>query len=110
MTDHLSIAKDFSEFPAGRERKDGPYSGERFREELLVPLLRKNDNVLEIDFDGTMGFGSSFLEEAFGGLVRNHKMGYDRLKNHIRIHDTRRIYEKLVWKYIKEESKRVLGS
>ena len=24
-----------------------------------------------IDFDGTRGYGSSFLEESFGGLIRN---------------------------------------
>jgi len=35
----VSIAKDFSEFPAGRENEDGPYSGQRFRDEILLPKL-----------------------------------------------------------------------
>ncbi|GLR38317.1 hypothetical protein GCM10011247_37150 [Pseudomonas plecoglossicida] len=65
----IDISKDFSEYPAGRYRVDGDYSGEVFREEILVPNLLESD-VVEIVFDGSMGYGSSFLEEAFGGLVR----------------------------------------
>ncbi|MDX2102361.1 MAG: STAS-like domain-containing protein [Alphaproteobacteria bacterium] len=65
----LSIANDFSRFPAGRYKDDGPYSGEKFREEFLVPALRANE-VVFVDLSGTKGFGSSFLEEAFGGLLR----------------------------------------
>lgn len=65
----IDISKDFSEYPAGRYRVDGDYSGEVFREDLLVPNLLTSD-VVEIVFDGSMGYGSSFLEEAFGGLVR----------------------------------------
>lgn len=65
----ISIAKDFSRIPAGRFFTDGPYSGERFRKEQLEPPLRKGEDV-EVVFDGARGYGSSFLEEAFGGLVR----------------------------------------
>jgi len=66
----INIAKEFSRIPAGRLRTDGPYSGERFREECLEPVLMKGDTV-EVIFDGARGYGSSFLEEAFGGLVRD---------------------------------------
>lgn len=66
----ISIASQFSRVPAGRVRSDGPYSGERFRDEFLVPRLREG-RALRIDFDGARGYGSSFLEEAFGGLIRN---------------------------------------
>lgn len=65
----IDVASEFSRFPAGRFRTDGPYSGERFREELLVPALSGSLSVT-VTLDGTMGYGSSFLEEAFGGLVR----------------------------------------
>jgi len=65
----ISIAHDFSRFPAGRYLSDGPYSGEKFRETCLTPLLREGKSVT-IDLDGVLGYGSSFLEEAFGGLVR----------------------------------------
>jgi hypothetical protein len=63
----LSIAKDFSRMPAGRVKADGRHSGERFRE-MYLPLLRRGP--LTIDFDGTLGYGSSFLQEAFVGLVQ----------------------------------------
>lgn len=65
----ISVARKFSKFPAGRFLKDGPFSGEAFRDNFLVPALKAGKKV-RIDLDGTAGFGSSFLEEAFGGLVR----------------------------------------
>src|SRR5690625_6707889 len=65
----FKIATGFSEFPAGRYPKDGPHNGETFRTEVLVPLLESHETVI-VDLDGTDGYGSSFLEEAFGGLVR----------------------------------------
>lgn len=65
----ISIAKQFSRFPAGRYKTDGPHSGEKFREEHLVPALQKDETVT-IELDGARGYGSSFLEEAFGGLIR----------------------------------------
>jgi hypothetical protein len=65
----ISVARDFSRFPAGRFIDDGPYSGQAFRDRLLAPLLEQGKDV-EIDLDGVLGYGSSFLEEAFGGLIR----------------------------------------
>ena len=69
----ISIAEDFSRFPAGRFREDGDASGTAFREDLLVVALGQFQTV-EVVFDGIAGCGSSFLEEAFGGLVRQHGM------------------------------------
>lgn len=65
----IDIATQFSRFPAGRYLADGPFSGQAFRDTLLVPALRSGKRVRVI-LDGTAGFGSSFLEETFGGLVR----------------------------------------
>jgi|TARA_R110002049_G_scaffold218837_2_gene390457 hypothetical protein len=65
----INIAKDFSPFPAGRHIDEGPYSGEAFRVEHLMPALESGEDV-EIIFDGGFGYGSSFLEESFGGLIR----------------------------------------
>ncbi|MXO64869.1 STAS-like domain-containing protein [Altericroceibacterium endophyticum] len=65
----IDIAKDFSRAPAGRFVSDGPNSGERFREQFLLPALHNNQR-MAINLDGTRGLGSSFLEEAFGGLNR----------------------------------------
>jgi hypothetical protein len=69
----INIAKDFTDAPGGRFIKDGPFSGEDFRERILIPkydeALNSNDRIL-IDLDGCFGFPSSFLDEAFGGLAR----------------------------------------
>lgn len=73
MPKTISVASDFSRYPAGRYKADGPHSGERFRDEFLRPVLDANDTAT-IELDGVRGYGSSFLEEAFGGLVR---AGYD---------------------------------
>lgn len=54
--------------PGPRFKKLGPNSGEEFRAWIITEL--KRDNNLEIDLDGTEGYGSSFLEESFGGLIR----------------------------------------
>lgn len=69
-TKTIKIAKEFSRAPGPRYTKLGPHSGERFRDELLIPALRNFDQVV-VDLDGTFGYGSSFLEEAFGGLLRS---------------------------------------
>ena len=65
----LVIGRDFSDAPAGRLRADGPFSGEEFRDTTLIPALLSGD-IITVDLSGTYGYGSSFLEEVFGGLVR----------------------------------------
>lgn len=67
---HYYIASEFSKYPIGRIHADGKYSGEKFRKEVLIPFLTNYDKVY-IHLDGTRGYGSSFLEESFGGLVRH---------------------------------------
>lgn len=55
-----------------RYRHEEGYSGEEFREEVLEPAIRKGKQfVVDIDIPAT----SSFLEEAFGGIIRS--MGID---------------------------------
>lgn len=68
-----SIAKQFTLSPGHRYRARGTNSGEEFREDVLVPMVRAGAGKVVIDLDGTIGYGSSFLEEAFGGLVRREK-------------------------------------
>lgn len=67
-TNVIDIAAQFTRYPAGRYRTDGHFSGERFRDDYLVPALQAGP--VEVRLDGTAGYGSSFLEEAFGGLAR----------------------------------------
>lgn len=82
----IKIATDFSRYPAGRYVIDGPYSGELFRTKLLAPAIERQDKVV-VDMDGARGYGSSFLEEAFGGLVR---LGFmkDMIKRKLEIRAT----------------------
>lgn len=78
----ISIAKDFSETPYGRYREDGPESGEVFREEHLLPALKRGS--VELDIDGLDGLPSSFWEEALGGLVRRG-LKIDEIRNKLSI-------------------------
>lgn len=69
MTKTIRLASDFNPFPFGRYPSHGDWNGQRFRDEWLAPALRSSD-LVEVDLDGARGLSPSFLEEAFGGLVR----------------------------------------
>ena len=72
----LQVA-DFVPYPGGRFVSDGEYSGEWFREQILVPALNQaiqNHEKLTVILDGVPGYGISFLEEAFGGIIREGKV------------------------------------
>lgn len=103
----IKISSDFTDTPGGRERAEGEYSGEQFREEILVPKYeeaeRKGEK-LSIDFDDCFGFGTSFLEEAFGGLVREHHKK-QILKRIIIISHEDKTIEKNINKYVKAAEK-----
>ncbi|MGR5390823.1 STAS-like domain-containing protein [Vibrio crassostreae] len=91
----------FSKTPFGRYKSDGQYSAERFRDEVLVPKLNEaHGDDVEVDFTKVaLGVGSSFLEEAFGGLVRD---GFDKneLTQHIKIKDKMGFYHNQVMRFI----------
>jgi hypothetical protein len=79
-TKTINVSEDFSKYPAGRLREDGDFSAQRFREEFLEPSMKDTSfDKLIIQLDGGAGYSSSFLEEAFGGLVWNAKISKDRL-------------------------------
>ncbi|EAA9298001.1 DUF4325 domain-containing protein [Salmonella enterica subsp. enterica] len=94
--------KDFSRYPGPRYMRLGDFSGELFRSSVLMPALA-NDDEVTVNFDGVYGYGSSFLEEAFGGLVRNgvDKAKIVRLKNNLVCNDDPSIVIE-VKKYIDE--------
>jgi len=94
----ISIANDFSRFPAGRYLSDGPFSGEKFREQLAT-ALRAHSSVAVL-LDGTMGYGSSFLEEAFGGLVRHEGFAAADLQRRLRLRAADESLIEEVWGYI----------
>lgn len=69
----INVCTDFSETPGARYRSEGAYSGEEFRDDLLLPKYkeaRQKGEKLLINLDGSYGYPTSFLEEAFGGLAR----------------------------------------
>lgn len=72
----IKICDDFTDAPGPRFISQGDYSGELFRESILIPkfkeAIEKNEK-LTIDFDGTFGYPTSFLEEAFGGLKEKYE-------------------------------------
>ncbi|MBU8921513.1 MAG: STAS-like domain-containing protein [Bacteroidales bacterium] len=75
----LTVCKEFSSTPGPRYISEGDFSGELFRNKVLGPALQnalKEDVPLVVDLDGTAGFGTSFLEEAFGGLIRESGIPY----------------------------------
>ena len=72
----INIATDYSKNPGGRLIREGEYSGEDFRKKMLYPCYLESVSLQEpstVNLDGGYGYGSSFLEEAFGGLARETK-------------------------------------
>ena len=73
ITVKIKISEDFSPIPGTRYRDEGEFSGEQFREDLLIKkyiVAKEKKEKLVIDLDGGYGYPTSFLEEAFGGLAR----------------------------------------
>jgi len=96
---------EFTTTPGPRFKEDGHHSGEEFREDYLLPKYRKavnNGECLHVVLKETKGYATSFLEEAFGGLVRT---GYKKsdIRKHLKIHSSDRPwYESEIYGYIDE--------
>jgi hypothetical protein len=103
-TIYLSVAKEFSLTPGARKREDGEDSGEQFLDECLAPKYRearKQGAVLFVDLDGTGGYGTSFLEESFGGLQRMYPA--ENILDHIEIKTEDEPYQKAdIERYVAE--------
>lgn len=69
---HIHVGRDFNNAPGGRYLTDGEGNATDFRTRFLVPVIERREHAVVL-LDGVAGFPSSFLEEAFGGLVR---LGY----------------------------------
>lgn len=82
----INIAKEFSDAPGARYKKDGPKSGEEFFIEILDIKFSEslnNKTKLIINFDGTYGYATSFLSECFGLLAR--KYGQQIVRNNLEL-------------------------
>ena len=65
----IKVVRDFHPKPYGRYPNDGDGCGQIFREKILAKALRAHDKV-HVDLNGYNRYGRSFLDEAFGGLIR----------------------------------------
>lgn len=78
----INIRRDFSPTPGPRYIHEGKFSGELFRKDILFPKVSEavEKNIpFEVNLDGTAGYGTSFLEESFGGLIRIHNLSYEKI-------------------------------
>ncbi|MTT52992.1 DUF4325 domain-containing protein [Alcanivorax sp. VBW004] len=104
----LNIGQDFGRDPTGRGPRNGPLNGEAFREKLLKPAVDKlqpGEKLMIILDDGVDGYGSSFLSEGFGGMI---KCGYIKSDKFLSILEFKYndpdflFFEKRIVSYIKE--------
>lgn len=104
----IQIATCFSAFPAGRVAEDGPFNGALFQaEHLKAPILAANASGTKVivSLNGLMSCGSSFLDEAFAGLVRDGHITRKDLLNVLEVvysepHLKR--FHDAIFRYIKE--------
>lgn len=103
-TEVIDLAKDFSRYPAGRFKSDGQFSGQAFRERFLEPALAKRGKpfVVKIKLDGALGYGSSFLDEAFAGLIRSTDLSADDFFKTFNFETNNKSLILLIEKYVRE--------
>ncbi len=100
----IDVGKDFTRYPAGRLEEDGPYSGEGFRNRFLLPALSRGEEVI-VFLDSTAGYGSSFLEEAFGGLVRSG-LDINKIQSLLKLESVDEALTGEIWGYLHDEAAR----
>jgi hypothetical protein len=106
----IAIAKDFSRTPGPRFARLGPHSGEAFRQQLEKALKESGSDIVQVVLDGTEGYGSSFLEEAFGGLVRAGGFSPSEISRRVQIIANDSLYETYATearRYIKDAAKHI---
>jgi hypothetical protein len=79
----INVVKDFHKEPYGRLPSDSAgcdlTCGETFRKSILAPAIREYDRVV-VDLTGYNRYGRSFLDEAFGGLIREENFSWADLE------------------------------
>jgi hypothetical protein len=105
----VNVAKQFSILPGFRYIRFGPNSGEEFRQKFLVDPLRQGKTII-VELDGVRGYGSSFLEEAFGGVVRELNLEIDDASRRLRVETKVKSWQLDVEEYIRTaKSKNLAG-
>ncbi|HEI6722192.1 TPA: STAS-like domain-containing protein [Yersinia enterocolitica] len=112
----IKVANRFP-FPGPRFIRLGPQSGEEFKEYLIKEINKtypngydgKGKSLITIDLDGTQGYGSSFLEEGFGGLIRAN-VPYEIVNSLILISDEEPELIEEIKDYINIENEKIMSS
>ncbi|HHQ4895810.1 TPA: STAS-like domain-containing protein [Aeromonas veronii] len=79
----ITIINDFSKKPFGRYPKDGGDNcGEKFRHDCLLPALQ-NYHLVHVILTGYNRYGRSFIDEAFGGLIREDRYKLQELNDRL---------------------------
>lgn len=99
--EHTIFVAEYTDMPIGRDALDGPKNGKDFRENHLIPALNEYE-IVKVDFNGTLGTAPSFLEEVFGGLVRNGYIAASELYRRVIVIYKFESVKNNVKKYIKE--------
>lgn len=85
MIKTLAIS-DYAYRPGPRYERQGPKSAEEYRKTILTPAIREaidaGGKVL-VNLDSTGGLGRSFLEEISGGLIREDRIPFNEIMNHV---------------------------
>lgn len=101
-TKKISVINDFSKKPYGRYPSDGTSNGEKFRKVHLVPALNVYDKVI-VDLTGYNRYGRSFIDEAFGGLIRAEGFKKSELDQKLEYyHDELKSFEILITERIEK--------
>jgi hypothetical protein len=100
----LNIVREFTDTPGPRKRSEGDHSGEEFLSDFLRPRFLAARNAMSklcVNLDGAVGYPTSFLEEAFGGLAR--AFGREAVEQTLEITCNDEPYlEEQIRKYIRE--------
>lgn len=90
-----NISTEFTDTPGPRLIAEGKFSGELFLKDILLPKFneaKSNNYKLIIDLDGTFGYPPSFLDEAFGGLVKATSLNKKEILKYLEIKSSREYY------------------
>lgn len=105
MSTKIIDMKDFSLTPYGRYPIDGTDNAETFRSKFLEPAFKdQNIEKIIINLDSVQEgyeYGSSFLEESFGGLVRISGIPADTVIKKLEIRTAFKDYILEINEYIK---------
>ena len=96
----LDIGKEFTTHLGTRLRTSGPFSGQEYYEDHLLPAWNSGKTVV-VFLDSIEGPTPSFFEEVFGGLVR--EVGLPEVKKRLLLQANDNIHlATQAWRYMNE--------